>query len=119
MKRGLLSATVLTFILANCASSIGCEVRLKHPLKYSCPAVAYSFEDCDDTGWGSRNQKLTVPATIHQMSGVSFYCPSHEFCVDVKDLSIDGCTFTVIPRDADEPPEYLGDIFVDDQILKR
>ena len=82
--------------------AFACEVRLKHPVP-TCPAVTYEPEDCLSDLWGKAGDRVTQPAAVHVMTnGRSYYCPSHESCIEMKDLSFNGCTFTHVPRKPDE-----------------
>jgi hypothetical protein len=100
--------------------SMACEVRLKHRINYSCPAVAYSLDDCEKTSWGGAGVSVTSPAAIHVMTtGYSFYCPSHEPCIQMKDLTFTGCTMTHVPRKSGESLEYASHIFVGDKAWSK
>ena len=91
-----------------------CQVRLKHPVP-TCPAVTYGPEDCSEVLWGKAGQLVTSPAAIHVMtSGHLYYCPSHESCIEMKDLDFKGCVFTPVPRDPNESEEYASHIVVGD-----
>jgi hypothetical protein len=112
---------IITFAgpLAFVSSVHACEVRLKNPVP-SCPAVAYRPEDCLNELTGKAGDVVTSPAAIHIMtSGHSYYCPSHEGCIEMKDLSFKGCIFTHVPRKPDESKEYTGHIFVGDEAWSR
>ncbi|MGJ0394342.1 MAG: DUF2628 domain-containing protein [Methylocystis sp.] len=91
----------------------GCEVRLKHPVP-KCPHITYGPEDCFEELTGKAGNRVTSPATAHiTASGHTYYCPSHEGCIDIKDLEFKGCEFTHMPRARDESPKgYTGHIFV-------
>jgi hypothetical protein len=92
-----------------------CDVRLKHPVQ-SCPAVAYGPEDCEETLRGTAGDVVPSPAVIHIMtSGHSYYCPSHEGCIEMKDLSFKGCIFTPFAREPGESKEYSSHIAVGDK----
>jgi hypothetical protein len=94
---------------------MSCEVRLRHALSYTCPAVTYSPEDCSEDAWGRAGELVTSPASIHIMTGgYRYYCPSHESCIEVKDLKFIGCRFAKVPRLTDESKEYVQHIFVGD-----
>lgn len=95
-----------------------CEVRLKHPVR-DCPAVTYGPEDCFDTMSGTTGDRITSPATAHIMeNGRTYYCPSHEACIEMKDLNFNGCVFTHVPRQPGESKGYEGHIVVDDKPFK-
>jgi hypothetical protein len=99
--------------------AFACEVRLKHPVP-TCPAVTYDPEDCLSDLWGKAGDRVTQPAAVHVMTnGGSYYCPSHESCIEMKDLSFNGCTFTHVPRKPNESKEYSGHIFVGDKAWSR
>lgn len=92
--------------------AFACEVRLKHPAPI-CPAATYGPEDCLKELSGKAGDRVTHPATIHIMeNGRSYYCPSREGCVEVKDLSFKGCQFTHVNRQPGELKEYTGHIVV-------
>jgi hypothetical protein len=110
---------IVLVALAYTTASSACEVRLKHPVP-NCPAVTYGPEDCDDETFGKAGDIVTSPAAIHIMtSGHSYYCPSHEGCVEMKDLTFKGCTFTNVDRTPDESAEYASHIFVGDKAWSR
>ena len=46
--------------------------------------------------------------------GYSYYCPSHESCIESRDLAFVECKFATIPGLKDESPEYLGHTLVGD-----
>lgn len=109
-------ALMFATICAPLSPTKACEVRLKHPIPYSCPAAVTALSDCAGSAWGRAGQIITSPAAIHVMtSGYSFYCPPHESCIQMKDLSFKGCVMTHVPRKAGESPEYEGHIFVGDK----
>ena len=87
----------------------------------NCPAVTYSPDDCFDGNWGHPGDVITSPAFVNIMkSGHVYYCPSHESCVELKDLEFSkGCIFTYVPRDTEESPEYASHIFVGDAASSR
>jgi hypothetical protein len=94
-----------------------CVVTQKHPIP-NCPAVTYSPEDCDSGQlFGRIGDHVTSPAAIHVMtSGHSYYCPSHEGCIEMKDMNFSrGCVFTNVPRKFEESKEYASHIFVGDK----
>jgi hypothetical protein len=100
-------------------SAFACEVRLKHPVRI-CPAATDGPGDCPKELTGKAGDVVTSPAAIHIMtSGHSYYCPSHEGCIEMKDLSFKGCIFTHVPRKPDESKEYAGHIFVGDKAWSR
>lgn len=103
---------LVTFAFAGFAFA-DCRVRLKHPVP-NCPAVTYGPGDCLEDLWGKSGQLVTSPATIHVMtSGHSYYCPSHEGCIEMKDLDFKGCVFKHVPRFPGESKEYASHIDVE------
>ena len=104
---------------AHAAAASRCEVRQRVPV-LSCPFAPNGPEDCfSGEKVGKSGDKQTVPATIHIMSsGHSYYCPSHEGCVELQDLSFNRCVLTYLPRSASDSKKYVGHFFVDDQPLK-
>src|SRR6185437_9459740 len=105
------------FFFLTVTPALSCEVRLQHTLRYTCPSVTYGPEDCSDgAAWGKEGDLVTNPASIHIMnSGYSYYCPSHESCIEMKDLSFIGCEFAWVPRLGDESKEYAGHFLVGDK----
>jgi hypothetical protein len=117
MRRLAFEMTVSVFVFV-AVPAMSCEVRLRHALTYTCPAVTYGPEDCSEDAWGTAGQLVTSPALIHVMTGGhSYYCPSHESCIERKDLSFSGCRFVWVPRFRDESKEYLGHYFLRDKKL--
>jgi hypothetical protein len=104
----------------NDAFAQACIVRLKHPVPYSCPAVTYGPDDCTDESWGKAGDLVTSPAAVMLMkSGYSYYCPSHESCIQLKDLEFRGCILTYVSRGKNDSEEYEGYIFVGDAEWSR
>ena len=94
-----------------------CVVTQKRPVP-GCNWVTHSPEDCDSSQlFGKAGDHVTSPAAIHVMtSGHSYYCPSHEGCIEMKDLNFSkGCIFTNVPRKPEESKEYASHIFVGDK----
>ena len=94
-----------------------CIVTQKGPVP-NCPGVTYSPEECDSSQLvGKAGDHVTSPAVIHVMtSGRSYYCPSHEGCIEMKDLNFSkGCILTYVQRKPGESKEYASHIFVGDK----
>jgi hypothetical protein len=103
------------FAISIISKSNACIVTLAKTIEYSCPAVTYDIDDCLKQIGGKVGDLITSPAMIHNMTnGNSFYCPSHESCIQLKDLSITNCIMTPLPRKDDESAEYKSHIFVSD-----
>src|ERR1700746_2184747 len=84
-------------LLSSISQCAACDIRLKHAVP-TCPATTESSADCLTETWGRAGDPVTHPATIHIMTnGQSFLCPSHEGCVQLKDV-ISKCTLTFIDR---------------------
>jgi uncharacterized protein len=98
-----------------------CEVRLKNPVP-NCPAVVDSPEDCFEGVYGKAGDIVTSPAGVRIMtSGYTYYCPSHEGCIALKDLTFtNGCVFTYVPATTGNSSDnYAGYIFVGDAAWSR
>ena len=115
MQRLTLEIAASVFFFA-AIPALSCEVRLQHTLSYTCPAVTYSPEDCFEGAGGKEGDRVTSPASIHIMTnGHSYYCPSHESCIEMKDLSFSGCEMAWVPRLGNESKKYAGHFFVGDK----
>ena len=110
-------SAAICFVAVSYDTSLGasCVVRLKSPVTV-CPAVTYSPEDCLDESSGKKGDIITNPAAVRIMSsGHTYYCPSHEGYIPLKDLDFSkGCLFTYVPRSSEDSPEYMGYLFVGD-----
>ena len=115
MRTHLAFVLIASMIVAERAEA--CEVRLRNAVP-ECPAVTSSPADCSKNLRGKPGDKVTAPGTIHLMSsGHAYYCPSHESCIPLEQISINSCVLTYVPRQNGESPEYLGHIVVDSKQL--
>jgi len=99
-----------------------CEVRLRNPVR-NCPnGVFNSPDDCFEDVVGKAGDKVTSPAAIRILnSGYTYYCPSHESCIALKDLTFSkGCVLTYVPVTKENPSDdFAGYIFVGDAAWSR
>jgi len=103
----------VALIAFNVAAHAECDVRQKGPVP-TCPAVAYSPEDCSGGSSGRAGTRVSHPAMINVMTtGYVYYCPSHEGCIELKNLRFQGCRITFRDRDAQESPEYASHFMVE------
>lgn len=104
---------ILAAFAALTSPAVACEVTQKRPVQ-NCPAVAYSPDDCLPDLVGKAGDRVTSPATAHVMeSGFVYYCPSHEGCIQMKDLNFKGCKLKYVSRQRGESKEYKGHIVVE------